>query len=127
MGWFDALRRPRAEDPCAALVDPIEQALRALGWVDGEVGPPRAVTSAFGSDDGMLFEQWLAQVFLPRLHEARADGQWPPRSDVAVAAYRNLDGQPGVESLLHLLSQLDELINRRAGRGRCAGEPDGTH
>ena len=32
MGWFDALRRPRAEDPRAALVDPIEQALRALGF-----------------------------------------------------------------------------------------------
>ena len=67
----------------------------------------------------MPFEHWLAQVFLPRLHEARADGQWPPRSDVAVAAYRNLDGQPGVESLLRLLAQLDELINQgvHAGRG----------
>nr|WP_258015520.1 YqcC family protein [Stenotrophomonas maltophilia] len=112
---MDALRRPRAEDPRAALVDPIEQALRALGWVEGVVGPPRAVTSAFGSDDGMSFEHWLAQVFLPRLHEARADGQWPPRSDVAVAAYRNLGGQPGVEPLLRLLSQLDELINTRGG------------
>ncbi|MBA0266546.1 hypothetical protein D7T58_20365 [Stenotrophomonas maltophilia] len=118
MGWFDTLRRPRAEDPRAALVAPIEQALRALGWVDGEVGPPRAVDSPFGIDE-MPFEQWLAQVFLPRLYEARADGQWPPRSDVAVAAYRNLDGQPGVESLLRLLAQLDELINQgiHAGRG----------
>ncbi|HFF5943547.1 MULTISPECIES: YqcC family protein [Stenotrophomonas] len=119
MGWLDALRRPRAEDPRAALVVPIEQALRALGWVAGEVGPPRAVTSAFGRDDGMPFEQWLAQVFLPRLHEARAAGQWPPRSDVAVAAWRNLDGQPGVESLLRLLAQLDERINKgiHAARG----------
>lgn len=115
MGWFDALRGPRAEDPRAALVDPIEETLRALGWVEGVVGPPRVVTSAFGSDDGMSLEHWLAQVFLPRLHEARADGQWPPRSDVAVAAYRNLDGQPGVESLLRLLAQLDELINTRDG------------
>ncbi|CAH0160333.1 MULTISPECIES: YqcC family protein [Stenotrophomonas] len=112
MGWLDALRRPRAEDPRAALVAPIEQALRALGWVVGEVGPARAVTSAFGSDDGMSFEQWLGQVFLPRLHEARADGQWPPRSNVAAAAYRNLDGQPDVEPLLRLLAQLDELINK---------------
>jgi uncharacterized protein YqcC (DUF446 family) len=110
--------RPRAEDPRAALA-PIEQALRALGWVEGEVGHRVRWTSAFGSDDGMPFEHWLAQVFLPRLHEARADGQWPPRSDVAVAAYRNLDGQPGVESLLRLLAQLDELINQgiHAGRG----------
>ena len=89
---------------------PIERAAR---W-GGDVGPPRAVDSPFGIDE-MPFEHWLAQVFLPRLHEARADGQWPSRSDVAVAAYRNLDGQPGVEPLLHLLSQLDELINRRAG------------
>ena len=41
MGWLDALRRPRAEDPRAALVGPIEQALRALGWVEGPGGPPR--------------------------------------------------------------------------------------
>ncbi len=118
MGWFDALRRPRAEDPRAALVDPIEQALRALGGGEGGVGPPRVGDSPFGIDE-MPFEHWLAQVFLPRLHEARADGQWPPRSDVAVAAYRNLDGQPGVESLLRLLAQLDGLINQgvHAGRG----------
>lgn len=118
MSWFDALRGPRADDPRAALVDPIEQALRALGWVEGDVGPPRAVDSPFGIDE-MPFEHWLAQVFLPRLHEARADAQWPPRSNVAVAAYRNLDGQPGVEPLLRLLAQLDERINQgiHAGRG----------
>ncbi len=110
MGWLDALRRPRAEDPRAALVAPIEQALRALGWVEGEVGAPRAVDSPFGIDE-MPFEHWLAQVFLPRLYEARADGHWPPRSDVAVAAWRNLEGQPGVEPLLHLLSRLDATIN----------------
>nr|WP_255492606.1 YqcC family protein [Luteimonas sp. RC10] len=109
------MRRPRAVDPRAALVDPIEQALRALGWVEGEVGAPRAVDSPFGIDE-MPFEHWLAQVFLPRLHEARADGQWPTRSDVAVAAYRNLDGQPDAQPLLRLLSQLDELINTRAGQ-----------
>ncbi|HDS0950967.1 TPA: YqcC family protein [Stenotrophomonas maltophilia] len=110
MRWLDALRRPRAEDPRAALVAPIEQALRALGWVEGEVGAPRAVDSPFGIDE-MPFEHWLAQVFLPRLYEARADGQWPPRSDVAVAAWRNLEGQPGVEPLLQLLSRLDATIN----------------
>ncbi|ASR43189.1 hypothetical protein BEN78_07130 [Xanthomonas citri pv. mangiferaeindicae] len=114
MGWFDALRGSRAVDPRAALVEPIEQALRALGWVEGAVGAPRAVASPFGIDE-MPFEHWLAQVFLPRLHEARASGQWPPRSDVAVAAYRNLDGQPDTQPLLRLLSQLDALINTRAG------------
>ncbi|HEO8485657.1 TPA: hypothetical protein UMF72_004006, partial [Stenotrophomonas maltophilia] len=48
-----------------------------------------------------------------------AAGQWPPRSDVAVAAWRNLDDQPGVESLLRLLAQLDERINKgiHAARG----------
>ena len=126
MGWFDALRRPRAEDPRAALVPPIEQALRALGWVDGEIGPPRAVDSPFGMDE-MPFEHWLAQVFLPRLHEARADGRWPSRSDVAVAARRNLDGQPGVEPLLRLLSQLDQLINKSAGGSRRQERTNGTH
>ncbi|PSD29317.1 hypothetical protein C7E12_12425, partial [Stenotrophomonas maltophilia] len=56
MGWLNALRRPRAEDPRAALVDPIEQALRVLGWVEGVVGPPRAVDSPFGIDETALVD-----------------------------------------------------------------------
>ncbi len=98
-----------------ALVDRIEQALRELGWLQGKVGAPAAVTSAFGGDE-MPFEHWLVQVFVPRLHEARRSGQWPPRSQVAVAAVRNLDGVPQTETLLRLLTELDNDINAGASR-----------
>ena len=62
---------------------------------------------------------WLDALRRPRAEDPRAAGQWPPRSDVAVAAWRNLDGQPGAESLLRLLAQLDERINKgiHAARG----------
>ncbi len=98
-----------------ALVDRIEQALRELGWLHGEVGEPVAVTSAFGSEE-MPFEQWLTQVFLPRLHEAKRSGQWPSRSQVAVAAMRNLDGVPETGTLLRLLAELDNDINAGTSR-----------
>lgn len=109
MGLTDFWKRP-AVPLRDALVDQIEQALRALGWLQGPVGAPRHVDSPFGIDE-MPFEQWLVQVFLPRLQEARRDGQWPPQSQVAVAARRNLDGQDECEPLLQLLAQLDHDIN----------------
>jgi uncharacterized protein YqcC (DUF446 family) len=103
-----------------ALVDQIEQALRALGWLQGPVGPPRHVDSPFGIDE-MPFEHWLVQVFLPRLHEARRDGQWPPQSQVVVAARRNLDGRDDCEPLLHLLAELDHDIT--TGGAPARGRP----
>jgi len=116
MGLTDFWKRPPV--PLRdALVDQIEQALRALGWLQGPVGAPRHVDSPFGIDE-MPFEQWLVQVFLPRLQEARRDGQWPPQSHVAVAARRNLDGQDECEPLLQLLAQLDHDINTGGALGR---------
>ncbi|MCF7750292.1 YqcC family protein [Bacillus subtilis subsp. subtilis] len=112
MGLPDFWKRPAtpAVPLRDTLVDQIEQALRDLGWLQGAVGAPRHVDSAFGIDE-MPFEHWLVQVFLPRLHEARRDRQWPSSSQVAVAARRNLDGQQDGEPLLHLLAQLDHDIN----------------
>lgn len=112
MGLTDVWKRPRslARPVREGLVDQIEHALRALGWLQGPVGAPRPVDSPFGIDE-MPFEHWLVQVFLPRLHEARHDGHWPPQSQVSVAARRNLDGQDECEPLLQLLAQLDHDIN----------------
>jgi len=122
MGLTDFWRRPAvpAVPLRDALVDQIEQALRALGWLQGPVGAPRHVDSPFGIDE-MPFEQWLVQVFLPRLQEARRDGQWPLQSQVAVAARRNLDGQDECEPLLQLLAQLDHDIN--IGGAPARGHP----
>lgn len=109
-GRFHGSGVPQARE---ALVDDIEQALRELGWVQGEIGEPLRVDSAFGAGE-MPFEHWLARVFLPRLRQALRSGRWPPRSEVAVAASRNLDGQPGTGPLLRLLARLDDDINNGA-------------
>lgn len=90
-------------------LDEIEAELRRLGFLVGEVGPPREVTSAFGLED-MPFEHWLSHVFLPRAREAIADRALPASSSVAAMALRNLDGHPDAETLIALLYQFDGMI-----------------
>ena len=90
-------------------LDEIEAELRRLGFLVGEVGPPRPVTSAFGLED-MPFEHWLSHVFLPRAREAIADKALPSSSSVAAIALRNLDGHPDADTLIALLYQFDGMI-----------------
>ena len=90
-------------------LDRIEAELRRLGFLVGEVGPPRAVTSAFGLQD-MPFEYWLSHVFLPRAREAVALQRLPESSSVAVMAVRNLDGHPDTDTLIGLLGEFDRMI-----------------
>ena len=90
-------------------LDEIEAELRRLGFLVGEVGPPRPVTSAFGLED-MPFEHWLSHVFLPRAREAIADRALPSSSSVAGVALRNLDGHPDADTLIALLYQFDGMI-----------------
>lgn len=90
-------------------LDEIEGELRRLGFLVGEVGPPREVTSAFGLED-MPFEHWLSHVFLPRAREAIASQDLPGSSSVAAMAMRNLDGHPDADTLIALLYQFDGMI-----------------
>ena len=90
-------------------LDQIEVELRRLGFLIGEAGPPRAVTSAFGLED-MPFEHWLSHVFLPRAREAIALQSLPESSDVATMAVRNLDGHPDADTLIGLLGDFDRMI-----------------
>ena len=90
-------------------LDQIESELRRLGFLVGEVGPPRPVTSAFGLED-MPFEHWLSHVFLPRAREAIASRDLPASSSVGSMAVRNLDGNPDADTLIALLCQFDEMI-----------------
>jgi uncharacterized protein YqcC (DUF446 family) len=92
-----------------AKLDEIEGELRRLGFLVGEVGPPRPVTSAFGLED-MPFEHWLSHVFLPRAREAIAEKALPASSSVAAMAVRNLDGHPDADTLIALLYQFDHMI-----------------
>lgn len=90
-------------------LDEIEAELRRLGFLVGEVGPPREVTSAFGLED-MPFEHWLSHVFLPRAREAIATRSLPSSSSVAAMAVRNLDGHPDADTLIAMLYQFDHMI-----------------
>ena len=90
-------------------LDDIEVELRRLGFLVGEVGPPRPVTSAFGLED-MPFEHWLSHVFLPRAREAIAEQSLPGSSSVGSMAVRNLDGHPDADTLIALLCQFDALV-----------------
>ncbi len=90
-------------------LDEIEAELRRLSFLEGEVGPPRAVTSAFGLED-MPFEDWLSHVFLPRAREAVALERLPGSSSVATMAMRNLDGHPDAGTLIGLLGEFDRMI-----------------
>jgi uncharacterized protein YqcC (DUF446 family) len=111
MSLLDLLyRRDRPASTRDVLVGAIEQELRRLQLLDGPLSPPVAVASAFGAGE-MPFEHWLAKVFMPRLREAQRHRRWPPSSQVALAAMRNFDGQPGYAPLLELLGQLDADIN----------------
>ena len=90
-------------------LDEVEAELRTLGFLVGEVRPPRPVTSAFGLED-MPFEHWLSYVFLPRAREAIAGRDLPASSSVAAMAVRNLDGHPDADTLIALLYQFDGMI-----------------
>ena len=93
----------------SAKLDQIESELRRLGFLEGEVGTARTVTSAFGLND-MPFEDWLAYVFLPRAREAVLSQSLPASSSVGTMAQRNLDTHPDAASLVQLLCEFDELI-----------------
>lgn len=86
----------------------IEAELRRLGLHTGPMQGAEIVSSAFGMA-GMPFEQWLVKVFLPRAYEALDTNQWPPRSQVGIAAIRNFDGQDEFTFLVTLLCEFDKI------------------
>jgi uncharacterized protein YqcC (DUF446 family) len=93
----------------SAKLDQIESELRRLGFLAGEVGPARPVTSAYGLND-MPFEDWLAYVFLPRAREAVLSQRLPTSSNVGTMALRNLDTHPDAQALVQLLCEFDALF-----------------
>ena len=91
------------------LADEIESAMKKLGlWSSPRDSVP-APTGPFGAGS-LTFEEWLQFVMLPNVKTAVATNTLPSRSNVATAAIRNLDGTPGVDQLIELLSRLDRTI-----------------
>lgn len=104
------IRNPREQ------LEKIEAELRRLGLLAGPIQPAEIVSSAFGMAE-MPFEHWLVKVFLPRAYEASDTNQWPPKSQVGIAAIRNFDGQDKYASLVTLLCEFDQIAeacSRRA-------------
>ena len=90
----------------------IEAELRRMGAWQDEPLPDAAYgfRRAFAADT-MSFEQWLQFVLLPRVRELVASGgMFPPRSQVAVYAVRELDGRQDCDRLLELLHEFDGLF-----------------
>lgn len=90
----------------------IEAELRRIGAWQEQPLPETAYgfRRAFAADT-MAFEQWLQFVLLPRVHEVvAAGGAFPPRSQVAAYAVRELDGRPDCDRLLDLLHEFDDLF-----------------
>ncbi len=88
----------------------IEAELRRLGVLAGPIEAPAIIASAFGAAQ-MPFEQWLAKVFLPRAYEASVANAWPSRSQVGIAAIRNLDGRDEYATLVTLLCEFDSMVD----------------
>ena len=102
------------------LLDTIEAELRQLGYLQGDGARLTGITTAFGYGQ-VSFEQWLGQVFLPSAREAVVTGNLPASSQVAGAAYRNLDGVDEASTLLSLLSTFDSKINQLGRTQRTLG------
>lgn len=95
-------------------LEKIADELRRLGVLDGPVQAPAHVDSAFGAP-AMAFEEWLAQVFLPRALEASETGDWSSTSQVGIAAIRNFDGLEQFDQLVRLLCEFDQMIEKGIG------------
>ena len=101
-------------------LDAIEVELLRLGYMKNEERKPAAVRSAFGQDE-MPFEHWLSLVFLPSARDAVASKRLPKKSQVGIAAIRNFDGHSEAETLVSLLCQFDQEVER-VSRIRSSGK-----
>lgn len=106
---------PPRENPlyatAALFILDLEAALKAHGlWPPGPPPVPFEVRGAFGCEN-MPFEHWLAWLLIPRIREIiQTRGQFPQHSQIGAFAVKNLDGTPGGERILALLSHFDAAV-----------------
>src|SRR5574340_1155588 len=100
-------------DPLTILshIDGIEAEMRSINfWQEAPLQPEQYdFARAFGMDK-MSFTQWLQFIFIPRVREAAATGNFPGESHVAAQAVREFDGIPEAARLTRLLSEFDNLF-----------------
>jgi uncharacterized protein YqcC (DUF446 family) len=99
----------------SGMLDAVEAELRRLGYLEGEVGEPERVDSAFGMNE-MPFAHWLSRVFVPAARRRIAEKDLPAESQVGIAAIRNFDGCDEASELTSLLCEFDHAVEEMSGR-----------
>src|SRR5438270_5427778 len=93
-------------------VEQIEAEMRSIGlWQDQPLSPEQMQFSQAFAMDTMTFSQWLQFIFLPRVREAVASGEFPSSSSVGAQAVHEFDGDENAARLITLLSEFDALFD----------------
>jgi len=96
-------------------VDLVEQAMRGFGMWSPHPPPAgvKELKAPFGMDV-LTLDQWLQYVFVPNVREACKSVSLPESSEVGQQAFREWcmhgEGPDGVEKLVDLLYELDDLV-----------------
>ena len=92
--------------------DQIENEMRHIGfWQNQNLRPEQFDFEQAFAMDTMTFTQWLQFIFLPRVREAAASGEFPSGSSVGAQAVREFDGELEADRLVTLLSEFDALFD----------------
>ena len=85
--------------------------MRKIGmWQDQPLRPEQMEFEQAFAMDTMTFSQWLQFIFVPRVREAVASGEFPSSSSVATQAIREFDGDDTASHLITLLADFDALF-----------------
>jgi uncharacterized protein YqcC (DUF446 family) len=106
-----------------AKIAEIEEEMKRIGYWQSEPLRPKQYQfrMAFAMD-AMAFSQWLQFIFIPRVNSILESGEKFPRdSNNAAQAVREFDGDDNAQGLVALLSDFDEIIQRRSFIERLFG------
>jgi uncharacterized protein YqcC (DUF446 family) len=106
------MKKKQLQERVVQYADQIEAEMRRIGFWQAEPLRPEQLefTQAFAMDT-MTFAQWLQFIFLNRVREAAASGEFPSGSSVGAQAVREFDGYPEADQLITLLSEFDALFD----------------
>jgi len=103
---------PDLTEKASAFVAAIEAELHRIGyWQDQPLRPEQMEFHKAFAMDTMSYSQWLQFIFIPRVREAIASGDFPSGSEVGAQAVREFDGDYKASGLVSLLSEFDALFD----------------
>lgn len=106
------MKKKQLQERVVQYADQIEAEMRRVGFWQADPLRPEQLdfTEAFAMDT-MTFAQWLQFIFLDRVREAAASGEFPSGSSVGAQAVHEFDGYPEADQLITLLSEFDGLFD----------------